>query len=483
MSRTKVQLTQEDGLAIRSATAPIRVAQQCWQDLLRKTDFQEISPNTQRLAPMIYHHLKSQGEIPERERLRGSYKYAWSKNLRMLNALIPVFSELNLRSINYRVIKGIAIQLELGLFGARVVGDVDVVVSIHEIENVRQVLEANGFRCNSISPCSRHSSSAPFEALNFNSGENHVDVHVAELKDPKLLLLRMLSSKPKVIRHMGTSIQIPSAELLLLHSAFHGHQASSDTDLVQAIADISLLAEHCDPKILATIAAKTKSFSDLWHISAEARTVDIILPKITVEPNFGWHKAVVKASTQARASVSKVGKVPAIVRDRYRGNATLMRVMRQFPGKRSAYALWLGLGQFSAVERAAMSKRRGFLLGPAQTCPSGTVLMPFARSDSDFVMASNLVRESLDYRFAVRIDSRAQFLVLTLDSLALDSSDAFVYCNGRPITRIVSGDRGYREFTIRNPSQVNEISIRPTARVCSECFTSLVDLKVGIRYT
>lgn len=483
MSQPNAELTQEDGLAIRSATAPVLEGVQSWKDLLTGTDFQDINSNTQRLAPMIYHHLKDQGDVLERERLRGAYKYAWAKNLRMLNALKPIFSDLNSRSINYRVIKGIAVQLELGFVGARVVGDVDIVVSQSEIDSVRQTLETNGFRCNSVSPCSRHTTRAPFEALNFNLGESHVDVHVAELKDPKPLLLAMLEATPNVIEHMGIDIKIPSPELLLLHSAFHGHQASSDTDLVQAIADISLLAPHCDPQKLGALSSRTRSESDLWHISDEAKTVDIILPEIGLEPSSRWKRELRKQSANFKTSANKFAKVPAIVRDRYRGNPTLAHVVRQFSGRRGTYALWLSCGQFSAVERAAMTNRRGFLPAPLQVCPSGTTLTPFVFLMPNLVTATNLAEETLDYRFSVRINSQARELNLTLDSEFLSSSDAFIYCNGRPITRIVAGDNGYREVTIRNPDVVNEISIRPTSRVCPECFTSLDDLSVGIRYS
>lgn len=482
MAQNSAPLTQEDALAIRSATAPVVEAVQCWKLLLADTDFQLINPNTQRLAPMIYHHLKSEPDIRERERLRGAYKYAWAKNLRMLNSLRTVFAEMNSQSINYRVIKGIAVQLELGLVGARVVGDVDIVVSELEIDTARQILEKRGFRCNSVSPCKRHTSSAPFEALNFNSGDNHVDVHVAELKDPKLLLQKMLESEPRIIEHMGVGIKVPEAELLLLHSAFHGHQAVSDTDLVQAIADISLLAMVCKPRKLEGLAKQTKSHSDLWHVSAEAKTIDLIFPEIGMEPRNQLVKSAQRISSGAKSLSGKAAKVPAIIHDRHRGNSTLRHVLGQFPGRRGPYALWLGLGQFSAIERAASTAKRGFLRPPTIQCPAGKTLMPFSERDSDFVTASNLVNQTLDYRFSVRIESDSRELCLTLDSEFLDSSDAFVYCNGRPITRIVAGDSSYKTVTIRNPSVVNEISIRPTSRVCSECFRSLSDLKIRISY-
>ncbi|GEM_PF-5119385 len=482
MSQPKAQLTVEDGYAIRSATAPISIAHQNWNELLSATDFQHINPNTQRLAPMIYHHLKDQGDLFERERLRGTYKYAWAKNLRMLNSLNPVFAELNSRSINYRVIKGIAVQLELGFVGARVVGDVDILVSQNEINIVREILESNGFRCNSLSTCSRHTSQAPFEALNFNLGDNHVDVHVAELKDPKALLLEMLKSAPNVIENRGILIQVPAPEFLLLHSAFHGHQAVSDTDLVQAIADISLLATNCEPLKLTGLAKKTKSESDLWHVAAEAKHVDIVLPEIGLAATSKEERFINNTSASIKDFATKVGKVPAIVHDRYRGNSALAHVLGQFSGRKAAYAVWLGLGQFSAVERLLMSKERGFLKTPAKVCMSGTSLLPFGSTASDFVTSSQLAAETLDYRFAIRIDPRARELVLTLDAEFLHSSDAFVYSNGRPITRMVAGDGNSGEVIIRNPDTVNEISIRPTARVCAECFTNLVDLKVDIRW-
>jgi len=482
MSTVKARLTQEDGLAIKSATLSIPEAIENWIRLMGDVDFQLINPNTQRLAPLVYHRLKDQQGVTERERLRGAYKYAWAKNHRLLNALKPIFTELNELEINYQVIKGMAVQLTLGFVGARVVGDVDMVVSQKDVEVVRIIFERNGFRCNSDSGCKRHSRSAAFEALNFNLGENHVDMHIAESKDPKILLALMLDLSPNLIEYLGTKIPIPNPELLLLHSAFHGHQAVSDTDLVQAIADISLLAPVCDPRKLTELAGQTKTYSDLWHVSSEAATVDIALPKFTAKSGRSRNKNVALPVLKARGVGRKVQKVPALVKDRYRGNATTRHILGRFPGRKVAYALWLSAGQFSALERVAMSRERGFLKAPVEALKSETLLRPFMDQAPELVEATNLAEETLDYRFSIRVKPGIRALLLSLDSDYLDMCDAFLYSNGRPISRIVAGDTTFREVTIRSPLEVNEISIRPTSNVCTECFRSLTDLRVKIRY-
>lgn len=462
-------LTLEDQRAISAATAVPAVALASWIDLLHECSFHDISPNTQRLTPMIYRNLKNAEDVPERAKLRGSYRYSWSKNQRLMHSMGPVFAEFNRLEINYRVIKGIAIQLTLDFLGARVVGDIDIVVSQSEIDGVRQVLEQHGFRCNSVSACGRHPVNAPHDALNFNRGENHVDVHIAERKYPLRLLSEMIASDPIIKSHMGTAIPIPPTPLLLLHSAFHGQLASSDTDLVQAIVDIELLSLKCDPRELTALAHRTQTTSDLWSRNT---------PSGDLEKSGGVNQLL---NTQ-RPRLHKVLMAPAIMRDRFRGFGTSAKVLREFPGRKYSYALWLTSGQFANIERKLRIRERGFLPEPSVVCPPGSWIAPFDEEGSELVRGTNMAPSTLDYRFTIRIPARVRDLKFTLHSNYLDSVDSFLFANGSPITRIVAGDMEHREVHVRSPLEVNEISIRSRIRVCGACFDGLTDLKVRVEY-
>lgn len=462
-------LTLEDQRAISAATAVPVVALESWIELLQDCSFRNISTNTQRLTPMIYRNLRNVEGVPERAKLRGSYRYSWAKNQKLMHSMGPIFTEFNRLEINYRVIKGIATQLALDFLGARVVGDIDIVVSRSEIDVVRQVLEQYGFRCNSVSACGKHPVNAPHDALNFNRGENHVDVHIAERKYPLRLLSEMLASDPRIKSHMGTAIPIPPTPLLLLHSAFHGQLASSDTDLVQSMVDVELLSAECDKYDLGVMAKQTRTTSNLW-----ARRT----------PNDKW-----KALGRFRRLVDiqfqhtlKAFLVPALIRDRFRGVGTSVQVLRNFPGKRSRYALWLTAGQFSSLERRLRSRGRGFLRTPGEICPPGLWIGPFNGNSLSVVQGTNLAPRTLDYRFSIRIPAGKRVLKLTLDSDYLDSVDAFLYANGIPTARIIAGDLGQREVHVRRPQEVIEISIRSTSRVCVACFDGLTNLKVRVDY-
>lgn len=444
----------EDHLAITAATASPQVAYAAWVALLEQTDFQDINLNTQRLTSMIYRNLKDEDSVPERERLRGSYKYAWSKNQKLLYSLAPILVELTARHINYRVIKGIAVQLVLGFLGARVVGDIDIVVSESDIDQVSEIIESHGFRCNSISTCGKHPITAPHEALNFNLGENHIDVHVAERKDPQRLLVGMLQAPAVLITHMGTEIPVPPAEWLYIHSVFHGLLASSATDAVQAIVDITVLEQLCDQRTLGRLSHLTK-------ITGEA-----------------GRKVEIKRS----AILKKIRMVPPLIRDRYRGNETTLHILRNFSGRKVPYALWLVSGQLSTIERRFAARDHIFLPVPKRLCPPDATFEPFTRNAPDYIRSNNLATETLDYRFSVRVPPNSRDLQFTLDSAYLDSVDLQVFLNGVPIGRVVAGDLSLRRFTIQRPQQFNEVSLRSPNRVCPACFDGLVDLRVQVAY-
>lgn len=426
---------------------------------------------------MIYRNLRGLDDVPERAKLRGSYRYTWSKNQKLMHSMDPVFAELNALNINYRVIKGIATQLSLDFLGARVVGDIDIVVSQNEIDKVREILEDHGFRCNSISACGRHPINAPHEALNFNRGEYHVDVHIAEKKNPRRLLTRMLQCEPDIKAHMGTSIPLPPAPLLLLHSAYHGQLAASDTDLVQAIVDIELLSPQCDPRELSELAKQTRTTSDLWSRGLGNEKLE--------SSTHRKRRIHTKIHTQIHAQSPRLRTAllaSALLRDRWRGIGTSTEVLRRFPGRRYRYVLWLSGGQFASVERRFRKYGDGFLTAPSDICAPGSWLAPFSGEQSRLVNGTNMAPSTLDYRFTFRIPANCRTLRLNLASEYLDSVDAFLYANGQPITRIIAGDVGQREVHVRRPAEVVEISIRSSSRVCPACFDGLTDLRVLVDY-
>ena len=148
MSSPDFRLLNEDELAITSATAPIGDALMAWSRLMDWLPFDVINPNTQRLAPTIFFNLKSSKDFKERERLRGSFKYTWAKTTRLIHSIEPILRKFEAADLDYRIIKGLAIQVSLNTVGARTMGDVDILIGLKDVDRAIEIVRSFGYRKN-----------------------------------------------------------------------------------------------------------------------------------------------------------------------------------------------------------------------------------------------------------------------------------------------------------------------------------------------
>lgn len=471
-------LSFEDQSSVRAATLPSHIAIQEWQTLMSVIDFQDINSNTQRLAPMIYVNLKQERDLSERERLKGAYKHCWSKNQRLLFSLVPLIHDFLAQGINYRLAKGLAIQMSSGLVGARVVGDADIVVSEKDVAQVREILERHGFRCNTISPCGLHPVGRVNDALDFNQGDNHIDIHVAERKSPHKLLKKMLTERALLVEHAGVRFAVPTPELLLLHSAFHGWSESSPTDLIQSLADVAMLSHKSDLTTLVQLARDTSVEHAVHKISEAVESINLpyIIPSTRIS---GLRRKSRPILFTARSRFSKAW---TLVRKRFRGARSSWAILTKFEGRRAAYFLWHLFGQLAVVERRIIGSGGGFLNPPSQSCASGFSAVPFASPQPGQITGNTVAIESFDYRFAIRVPSGTNSLRITFESMLLDTVDVGVYQNGVQVTRLVSGSKN-RDVTIRHPLPLQELSIRPEHGACNQCFAKLSDMRIHLALT
>lgn len=471
----------EEKLAVVAAAGVPARAAQAWAELLARVDFIDIARSTQRLAPLIYLNLKDSPDLLERGRLRGAYKHAWSQNHRIVASLAPVVGALNQRGINYRVAKGLAVQLSLGIVGARVIGDVDLVVARDDIGVVREVLEAHGFRCNSISHCGLHSAGNAHRALDFNRGDAHIDVHVAELKEPSALMMEMLRDFPQVITYAGVDILTPSAELLSLHSAYHGIARSSETDFSQSIVDIALLARRCRGVVLRRSAIQLGLAEPLWTVS---RALGDLGLRPTAMSTRRQSSLAFRMASIARRGGDIRSKIPyawMLWRQRFRGGKPVTAALRRFQGRKLLYVLWQISGSISPIEKRVFATHRGFLPVPLSTAQSNSTFLPFGNSVPRFISANTVAVECADYRFAFRCPEGVREWVLTFESTALEDLNVAVYHNGNQVLKMVAGSSA-RSVALLNPPPLNEISIRPIGAFCEVCVGNLASLKATIHY-
>ncbi|MEI6095578.1 MAG: nucleotidyltransferase family protein, partial [Gammaproteobacteria bacterium] len=188
MSSLDFKLLNEDELAITSATAPIGDALIAWSRLMDWLPFDVINPNTQRLAPTIFFNLRNLANFKERERLRGSFKYTWAKTTRLIHSIAPILRKFDAIDLDYRIIKGLAIQVSLNTVGSRTMGDVDILIGLKDVDRAIEIIRSFGYRRNAEVDCDGHTLSSHYGGLDFTLGETHLDLHVAETTYPEFLL-------------------------------------------------------------------------------------------------------------------------------------------------------------------------------------------------------------------------------------------------------------------------------------------------------
>lgn len=475
-----VQLSWEDLKAIAAATAPPERALRDWSDLMSSIAFDEINGNTQRIMPAIFVNLRDVPDLPERDRVRGAFKYSWSRNTERLHGVRPILEAFADKGIDYRILKGAAVQVVCGGLGTRSMGDIDLLVSAADAAAVEDVMAANGFRRGVHSACSGHADSEQHDALNFNKGDCHVDVHIAEYKAPVRLLTEMMAAPARRGRAAGIPVLVPQPELLLLHAAVHGRLASGPTDFVQAVVDVSQLRPHVDQRRLLLAARKTATITDLLALDDSVRAVG-------AEP-LGIHlpaseRVLARAEESGLHLLDAAARASSVVRRaraRQRGARVQAAVADRFIGRRSAYRAWLRSGQFARAERAAVSAWGGFLPAPHGVWESGRVTRPFVDVAATGLTASNVAADTLDWRFRVELPEDGAPVRLSVDSPSLQTLDAFVFANGEPITHVRAGDVPSRNIYFRELPQSVEFSLRPLWEVCTACYRGLDDLEVRI---
>lgn len=475
-----VQLEWEDLKALEAATAPTERAREAWIDLMGRVPFDEINLNTQRVMPTIFRNLRDEPDLPHRDRMRGAFKYTWSRNTEMLNGVRPVLEAFAAQGIDHRILKGAAVQVVSGGLGARSMGDVDVLVSSADADRVARIMDDLGFRRGTYSACTDHADGRGHDALNYNKGGCHVDVHLAGYKAPVRLLLEMMSAPARQARVAGVPVRVPPAELLLLHAAVHGCLASGPTDFVQAVVDVTTLSDHVDQRRLLLAARRTGTLTHLLALDGAVREVGAAPLGIHVPARERAAARTQVAVARVGALVSESSSVAHRLRVRQRGAVAQSRVATDFNGHRRAYRAWLGLGQFAVAERAVLRASGGFLPAPADAWVSGTTAQPFMGGPTPGMTASTVSGSVLDWRFRVRFPGPQAHVRLTLDSPSLDTLDAFVFGNGIPVTRVVAGDRSTRQISFRDVDESTEFSLRPLWEACTQCYSGLDDLEVRI---
>jgi len=471
MTEATFRQYEENQLAVLAALAPEFVALGAWKQLMGNIPFDEVNVNTQRLAPAIFCNLRGVRDFPERERLRGTYKYTWTKTTRLIHSLDPVFRALNDADLNFRVIKGLAIQLLLNSVGSRTMGDIDLLFSSRDIQRAVEIVESLGFRRTEDVPCSGHSSNSHFLGLNYSLGETHLDLHVAETKYPQKLLVIMLDQPTNSVRCGSSTVKIPSHESLFLHAVVHGDLTAGPTDFIQAISDVGRLQKFVDLRqasLLAKQANIEASIVRFQNSTSESgfSTLQLQLPET---PRSRTHRiqALRNRILQDTNSRTLLRRIQA----RRVGRTISVDTENQHSLSRLLYRLWMYTGQIAIVERYIYKVCGGMLRKSSTPVFDGLSIAPFQSGSSHPALtALRVAGATIDWRFRIQVPENSTKLLIKVRAEALAKLDLWAFVNGSQLCRLIGGDPTTHILTIHNPAHNLEISLRPVWSACHLCF-------------
>ena len=140
--------TLEQELLLRAALLPGPVAVAAWNEVRPKVDLDRIDPVSQRLLPLLYRNLcRLHVDDPWLPRLKGIYRYAWSRNQMLFHHARALLGALAQNEIPTLVLKGAAVVLShYGSDpGLRPMHDFDILVPTARAEQARDVLQGAGW--------------------------------------------------------------------------------------------------------------------------------------------------------------------------------------------------------------------------------------------------------------------------------------------------------------------------------------------------
>jgi hypothetical protein len=472
-----MKLSRDQTLALQAALLPTAQAVKKWNELVGLTDIEELDSSITRILPAVFQNLRGAHDVDGHAKLKGSHLFTWAKNTEFASAIKPLLQSLEKSQIDYRILKGGAINFLLGALASRSMGDIDILVSREGLVRFQQLLEAAGFSRKFAKSCPHVMSGNSDQELNYVNSENiEIDLHVMEDRRPALLFRLMMTTPPRICESMGTKIKIPSPELLILHAIFHGNIGVQSSDQIQSLLDTFRLLAVTDHAELARLSEKL-------HFSDVLESYLLVLRDITGENlDVGisgsrriWHRINYRLSNLA-IFLERFKDFSAIRASRSVEKKTLVAVLRHFPGRRTTYAIWLFLGKLRPLERFFISRFGGFLSSPQ------SVLL--INQDSEYssayshkqVQFNPFSGESQDWRFAFTTPPGTHRISVIMRSKTFAEQGFLIFING-----LVGGvtDRnpdGSHRLEILNPAHHVEISLRLPANGCELCARKLSDL-------
>ena len=122
-------------------------AVEAWRSWQRDGDINHLDPASFQIMPLLYWSLARQGvDDPLMGKLKGIYRMAWSRNQWLTSRVLPALRALHEQGVSMMLLKGAALNTLYGeQFGARLIGDVDILVQQGDAQRAAEIVEDLGW--------------------------------------------------------------------------------------------------------------------------------------------------------------------------------------------------------------------------------------------------------------------------------------------------------------------------------------------------
>ncbi len=473
----------EEELALKAALGNPQEALLSWNKIMSEKRFDEIQNSTIRVLPAIYENVKNQKGVAEANRLRGTYKMAWINNTKFISTLIPILQELQTMSIDYRVLKGMALNLLFGSLGVRTMGDMDLIFLHKNTNEVIDILKRYGFKQVFSSACPHRSSSHLIVDSNWENADGiQIDLHIVEKSiahGPTSFFKIMMQENPLEISISGTVAKLPNAELLLIHAVYHGDMRVARSDQIQSLIDCSRLIELIDfEKLngyckLENCGGLVRDYLNyVFSISGKEYNVN----QITIP-----QRNHVKARAFSEKIIFHIARLPRVFFARHLPFSELFTLMRSKQQGGILYKAWTALFQLRFLEEIICRYFHGFLDDP-KIIPLSLIIQErfFDLTNTMYLQTLSRPEISQEWRGKVEVPSKISRILVILMSRELAHKTFLVFINGRLLEVASFSKDGAFEFEVSQSGSI-EISLRSPVRACINCRPHMDSLKMIIR--
>ncbi len=235
---------------LRAASLDGDEALEAWQEWLRRQNIQTVDPGSFAILPKLFRNLRRLGvDHPLIPRLRGIYKYTWSRNQAARRDLKHAIQLMDRAGIQAIVLKGVPLLLYYYRdFGARPMSDIDLLVAPEQLEAAADVLRKAGWKAERPfppPPLRPYLHGVPFGHPKFR----HVDLHWRPFtEDCPSEADTKFRSRVIECDVDGVSVRMPDTTDLLILTCFHGRKSDPQA-VCRWLMDAQLLVRDASPAI------------------------------------------------------------------------------------------------------------------------------------------------------------------------------------------------------------------------------------------